>query len=122
MLKNKFALKETDTTVTAEDNHELEPLTFEEENAIYYVGGYVVRQLKAHEADAELIHGLDHLQAKESDDQCEAAVWTNTINRGGLIRISKEAQQTFVSIGGDIVILIKLTLWMKQLRKSLREM
>ena len=93
LLKKKFAVNET-TDIGPSD----EPLTFEEENSIYYVGGYVVRQLKAHEADAELIHGLDHLQFKEQDDQCEAAVWTNTINRGGLIQISKEAQQAFVAI------------------------
>ena len=62
----------------------------------------MVRQLKAHEVDAELIHGLDHLQFKEQDDQCEAAVWTDTINRGGLIRVSKEAQQAFVAIENAI--------------------
>ena len=97
LLKKKFAVNETADTGPSD-----EPLTFEEENSIYYGGGYVVRQLKAHEADAELIHGLDHLQFKEQDYQCEAAVWTNTINRSGLIRISKEAQQAFVAIENAI--------------------
>ena len=55
----------------------------------------MICQLKEHEAD---IHGLNHLQLQEADDQCEAAVWTITINRGGLTHISKEAQQTFVAI------------------------
>ena len=94
MLKKRFAVKEPDTTPTT--------LTFEEENTVYYTGGFVIRQLKEHEADAELIHGLNHLQLQEADDQCEAAVWTNTINRGGLIHISKEAQQTFVAIENAI--------------------
>ena len=36
-------------------------LTFQEENAIYYVGGYIIKALKEKERDEELLHGMNHL-------------------------------------------------------------
>ena len=93
LLRKKFTSEETGLT----NNNTSDPLTFEEENAINYVGGYVVRTLKANESDEELLHGLKHLEEKD-EDTSEAATWTKTINRGGLTFISKDAQQSFVAI------------------------
>ena len=39
-------------------------LSFEEQNAVHYVGGYVVASLKKDELDQEVLHGLDHLTEK----------------------------------------------------------
>ena len=43
--------------------------SFEEENAIRYVGGYVVVALKKRETDIEILAGLDHLTEKCRSNQ-----------------------------------------------------
>jgi len=79
-------------------------LTMEEENAIRYVGGYVITSLKK-QGDEELLVGLDSFIKK---DTCEAvaiptsAAWVEEINRGGLTRITEEAHQFFVAMEGSI--------------------
>jgi len=78
------------------ENVTSDPSTFEEENAVNYVGGYVVRTLKANESDEELLHEIKHFEAGENISK--AATWTKTINRGGLTFISKDARQSFVAI------------------------
>ena len=73
--------------------------SFEEENAICYVGGYVVATLKKHEVDDEILHGLDHLIERDSDKvKADSATWLQEINRGGLTEITQEAQQLFMAI------------------------
>ena len=77
----------------------------EEENAIHYVGGYVIASLKKQEGDQELLVGLDSFIKK---DTCEAvaiptsAAWVEEINKGGLTRIIEEAHQFFVAMEGSI--------------------
>lgn len=75
-------------------------LTFEEENAIYYVGGYVIKALKEKEGDEELLHGMNHLIDKDvkSTSEISASVWVKEISRGRLIQVTQQAQQVFVAI------------------------
>jgi len=77
------------------------PISFEEENAIRYVGGYVVAALKKqNKADTEIIAGLDHLTEQNPDviRQANSAMWVQEVNRGGLTHITEAAQDLFLSI------------------------
>ena len=88
----------------------LSALTFEEENAIRYVGGYVLKCLKQGEKDEELLHGINHLTDtnKETKSDSGSDVWIKEINRGGLTNITEEAHQVFLSIEFSIRKYLKL--------------
>ena len=76
------------------------PLSFEEENAIRYVGGYVVATLKKQNSDRELLAGLNHLTERNPDviRQASSAMWVREVNRGGITHITEAAQDLFLSI------------------------
>ena len=77
----------------------------EEENAIRYVGGYVIASLKKQEGDEELLVGLDSFVEKDTHEAAAiptSAAWVEEINRGGLTRITEEAHQFFVAMEGSI--------------------
>ena len=88
-MKNKFPIPDTTKPPP-------ESFSFEEENAIRYVGGYVVATLKKRETDVEILAGLDHLTEKN----LEAIRRQNLqeVTRGGLTHITEEAQDVFISI------------------------
>jgi len=69
-------------------------LTFEEVNAIRYMGGYIVRSfLKVIELDYLVKEAPDRFATlKESED------WTCSVDRGGLIHITDSFCQTLCSI------------------------
>ena len=78
----------------------ISPLTFEEENAIRYVGGYVVKCLKEGEKDEEFLYGINHLIDTNNKTKSDSGsdVWVKEINRGGLTNITEEAHQVFLAI------------------------
>lgn len=62
-------------------------LTFEEENAIRYVGGYVVRKLREQPNSARFKPLLNELVCEDSQNENDpSALWTNIIDRGGLVK------------------------------------
>ena len=77
-------------------------LTYEEENAIRYVGGYVVKSVRAmlkSPEDNELFLGLDELCITDDDvEPAESEEWLCSIDRGGLTRITDDAYLFFVSV------------------------
>lgn len=77
-------------------------LTYEEENAIRYVGGYVIKSVRAmlkSPQDDELTLGLDEMCITDDDlEPAESEEWLCSIDRGGLIRITDDAYLFFVSI------------------------
>ena len=77
-------------------------LTYEEENAIRYVGGYVIKSVKAmlkSPQDDALILGLDELCITDDDvEPAESEEWLCSIDRGGLTRITDDAYLFFVAI------------------------
>lgn len=77
-------------------------LTYEEENAIRYVGGYVIKSVRAKlksPQDDELTLGLDELCITDDDvEPAESEEWLCSIDRGGLTRITDDAYLLFVSI------------------------
>ena len=77
-----------------------EPLSFEEENGIRYMGGYVVRKLREHPDCAEFNELLNEMVSTEDmlDENSPSAAWTNAINRGGLVKITADAYQVFLAV------------------------
>ena len=69
---------------------------FEEENAIRYVGGYVIAVLKKRH-QSEIVAGLNHLTDKNAV-LTSSADWVQEVNRGGLTIITDQAQDAFISI------------------------
>ena len=77
----------------------------EEENAICYVGGYVIASLKKQEGNEELLVGLDTFIEKDTHEVAAlptSAVWVEEVNRGGLTRITEETHQFFVAMEGSV--------------------
>ena len=73
-------------------------LTYEEENAIYYVGGYVVNSLMKQKNSSNLNILEEFINKDEMDLENVADEWLKAIDRGGLTRITTEAFQLFYSI------------------------
>ena len=75
-------------------------LSNEEENAIHYVGGYVIRELKKDKFNSRMrLPLLEHLtDAEKRPTIDEARQWITSINRGGLTKISNTAFQCFCDI------------------------
>ncbi len=70
------------------------PLTWEEENALRYVGGYVCRKVQCKIKKSSLAHKAEMLDlvmdlcGDEVDEDEGTETWTNEIDRGGLWHIS----------------------------------
>lgn len=74
-------------------------LSNEEENAIHYVGGYVIRELKKDKSNSKMLPLLEHLTDTEKRATInEAQQWITSINRGGLTKITDTAFQCFCDI------------------------
>ena len=74
-----------------------EMLTFEEENAVRYVGGYVLRVLKKQILDSDVTKILDEFVEEDKENQ-DANTWVAAVDRGGLVVITEEAYQLFYAI------------------------
>jgi len=76
------------------------PLTFEQENTVRYIGGYLIRKIretcndgvKAILTDLTADGSIDH-----ENVECGQA-WTNAIDRGGLVQVTSEAHRCFYAI------------------------
>lgn len=67
-------------------------LTFEEINAIRYVGGYVIRSLRKDGAKSELKYLIKEARDTDSED------WVLALDRGGLIHITESFCQLLCSM------------------------
>ena len=69
-------------------------ITHDEENAIRYMAGYVLRKLKKKR------HAVDGLIQKDREYIAETSSneWIKLIDRGGLVHVTEECHQLFVSI------------------------
>ena len=79
--------------------------TMKKENAICYVGGYIIASLKNQEGNEELLVGLDTFIEKDTHEVAAiatSAAWVEEVNRGGLTRITEEAYQFFVAMEGSV--------------------
>lgn len=80
-------------------------LTYEEENAIRYAAGYVLRSvrkkvMKSQHANKEnIVETIDSLaQNCDVDDDDVSSEWVTLVDRGGLIHISDDLYRVFVAI------------------------
>ena len=73
-------------------------MTYEEQNAVHYVGGYVVRALKKSKGNADILPILDKLITSDGEHTGTSQTWLKSIDRGGLTDISDEAYQCFYAI------------------------
>lgn len=94
LLKEKFPLSQCTT-----DEHYTPHLTYEEENAVRYVGGYVVRTLKKQVSrDEEVVVALNDLVESVDQEAEESEEWLGSIDRGGLIYITNSTFQCLCAI------------------------
>ena len=99
LLKDKFPVHEDNQRKDSDYS-----LTTEEENAIRYVGGYVIASLRKQEGDEELLAGLHSFIEKETNETAvirASAAWVE-VDRGGLTKITEEAHQFFVALEGSV--------------------
>ena len=88
MLSDKFK----DSASASETN--TSEFTYEEENAIRYMGGYVIRKIREKKnMDVSFLEDSDkvYLQSQSTD-------WINAIDRGGLIHITDSCFQLFLAV------------------------
>ena len=64
-------------------------LTYEEENAVRYVGGYVVRVLRQQKENGNTTHIIEAMI--DSNAEGPAQDWIKAIDQGGLVHISDKA-------------------------------
>ena len=93
-------LKELVPTTEGGTLDDVAMLTYEEENAVRYMGGYLVRVLtKENKDSSEITLQLKDLQNEDDDTEpAESEEWICSIDRGGLIRITDEMYQTLIAI------------------------
>lgn len=88
-----------------ETSETIKRLSFEEENAVRFVGGYVIKTLRDVQKlpkDKPVLDILNSLVYSKEDKHiaagCGSQTWINSINRGGLVEITDDAYQVFLSI------------------------
>ena len=85
-----------------EQNNDEEPsLAYEEENAVNYVGGFVIHALaqkKLSQSCSEILKEFINTDEVDKENIPEHEEWINDVDRGGLIRITAAAFQIFYAI------------------------
>lgn len=77
-------------------------LGYEEQNAVRYVAGYIIRNVRQHlksPQDDELLLALKDLCNTDDDTEpAESEEWLCTVDRGGLVRVTDDAYTCFTAI------------------------
>lgn len=86
--------------VTNEPAEYSEAFTFEEENAVRYVGGFVIHCLQKSKTNKSISGILQEFIESDATQKTDgpAQEWTNAVDRGGLTRITTEAYQIFYAV------------------------
>lgn len=93
ILNEKFGVSQC-----TNDNDELPDLTYEEQNAVHYIGGYVLHALKTSKGNADVLPIVDKLIMSDGEHTGTSQTWLKSINRGGLTDITDETYQCFYAI------------------------
>lgn len=79
------------------DTSEVErQMTYEEENALRYVGGYIVHSLTTKakkEGNKFLEEAIDTLKGDENEEPDKSEEWTGSVDRGGLVYVNNATHQ-----------------------------
>ena len=97
LIKQRIKMPSQESQLEENDEMFEEMLTFEEENAVRYVGGYVIRVLKKQMLNSDVVKILDEFIEEDKENQ-DANTWVAFVDRGGLVRITEEAYQLFYAI------------------------
>ena len=77
-------------------------LSYEEQNAVRYVAGYVIKnvrqRLTSPKDDESLLALKDLCNSDDDTEPAESEEWLWTVDRGGLIRVSDDAYTCFTAI------------------------
>ena len=86
--------------VTNEPAEYSEAFTFEEENAVRYVCGFVIHSLQKSKTNKSISGILREFIESDATQMTDgpAQEWTNAVDRGGLTRITTEAYQIFYAV------------------------
>ena len=102
IIKLKYPIQESNSDVSG--TH----LTREEENALRYVAGHVIRKIRnnlEHSSDSskdDMILCIMEMYGDEWDEERGTEDWTNAIDRGGLWHISDQAYGLFYAIEEEV--------------------
>ena len=90
IISDMTAIKSTQPVTDATE------LTYEEENAVRYMAGYVVHKLqkKLGKEEVEKLIETDKTTIQDSS----STEWTNIIDRGGLVHVTDECYQLFLAV------------------------
>ena len=99
-------------------------LTYEEENVVRYVGGYVLQALKKVTCCEDISNILNAMIEKTPLQEflpLNSQTWATSVDRGGLTKITEEAYQLFYTI--EVVVrqfsrLKRLMRWMNHSTKG----
>ncbi len=103
LIKNKYAIPETGSS-----EEQLCPLTWEEENALRYVAGYVCRKVQdklksSSRPDKEnMLLFMVNLCGDEESEERGTETWTNAIDRGGLWHVNDTTYVIFYHMEEEI--------------------
>ena len=77
------------------DTSEVEKqMTYEEENALRYVGGYIVHSLATKaKGNKFLEEAIDTLKGDENEEPDKSEEWTGSVDRGGLVYVNTATHQ-----------------------------
>lgn len=92
--------KATPEPIACCPQEEVAALTYEEENAVRYMGGYIIRALnKVNKKNPEILLQLkDLVNDDDNAEPAESEEWVCTIDRGGLIRVTDEMYNALTAI------------------------
>ena len=89
---------------TSMEARSLPPLDYQEQNAVWYAAGYVVRHLRqhlergSHQLKEELVLCLEEM-CDDTDNDCSASTdWTKHVNKGGLKVVNSKACHFLLSV------------------------
>ena len=109
-------------TTSNRESVSVHELTYEEENALRYVGGYVIKTLWKKEKQEDILATLKLITNEDDDDApADSEEWVCTIDRGGLIRITEEFYLTLCSIEYAIRQLLKTSSPIKEFAFEINE-
>jgi hypothetical protein len=103
LIQNKYAIPETGCSAKT-----LTPLTWEEENALRYVAGYVCRRVqeslkRSTRPDKEkMVLFMIHLSGDEDMEERGTETWTDSIDRGGLWHVNDITYTVFYHMEEEI--------------------
>ena len=108
LIKQRIKMPSQESQLEENDEMFEEMLTFEEENAVRYVYGYVIRVLKKQILDSDVVKILDEFIEEDKENQ-DANTWVAVVDRGGLVRITEEAYQLFYAIETNVRSYLKVS-------------